>query len=79
MNPYEAKKKYRNALMTLPNVVGVGVGPKSVAGKLSTTLAVKVYVLIKVPLEQLSEKDRIPMELEGVPTDVEEQAPLRAR
>ena len=78
MDPYEVKKRYRDFLMSLPNVVGVGVGAKVVSGKTTPLVAVKVYVRTKVPLNLLTEKERIPQELDGVPTDVEEQAPLRA-
>ena len=78
MDPYEVKKRYRDFLMSLPNVVGVGVGPKVVSSKITAPLAVKVYVRTKVPLHLLAEQERIPRELDGVPTDVEEQAPLRA-
>ena len=77
-DPFELKEKYRQALLGLPNVVGVGVGPKVVGGQLTEVLAIKVYVRSKVPEDRLAENERVPKEIEGVPTDVEEQAPLRA-
>ncbi|OGS49228.1 MAG: hypothetical protein A3K68_05905 [Euryarchaeota archaeon RBG_16_68_13] len=55
-----------------PDVVGIGIGHKHVRGQEIAELAVKVYVRQK--LHPLLVKDglRIPEEIEGVPTDVEE-------
>lgn len=77
-DPFEVKKRARDALMRLPNVVGVGVGPKLVDGKPVGEVAIKVYVRRKVPTESLLPEERVPNEIEGVPTDVEVQAPLQA-
>ncbi len=77
-DPFKVKKHYRQSLLQLPNVVGVGVGPKMVAGKSTEAMAIKVYVNRKVPPENLKESEIIPQELDGIPTDVEEQAPMRA-
>ncbi len=73
------KKRHAARLRSLPNVIGLGVGPKVTDGITSNVLVVKVYVTRKVPEEQLEKSDRIPSELDGVKTDVEVQAPLRAR
>lgn len=64
--------------MGLPNVVGVGVGPKTVKGNPTGVMAIKVYVSRKLPKEELSESELVPEQIEGIPTDVEQQAPLRA-
>jgi hypothetical protein len=57
---------------TNPNVVGVGVGRKSVRGVVARELAVKVYVKQKIHPLLIKEGQVIPGEIEGVPTDVEE-------
>ena len=55
-----------------PNVVGVGVGRKSVRGFPAQELAVKVYVKQKIHPLLVKDGQVIPDEIEGVPTDVEE-------
>ena len=77
-NPFELKQRHREALLALPNVKGVGVGPKIVNGKPTNVMAIKVYVQRKVPKEQLTEGECVPKEIEGIPIDVEEMAPMRA-
>ena len=73
-----AKERHREELLGLPNVVGVGVGPKTVGGRPTNVMAIKVYVRRKVPEQELAEAELVPETIEGVPTDVEEQAPMRA-
>ena len=73
------KKQYRETLLRLPNVVGVGVGPKVVNGTPTAIMAIKVYVRSKVPKDRLGENECVPEEIDGIPTDVEVQAPLQAR
>ena len=77
-DPAEVKDRHRDRLLDLPNVVALGIGPKMVDAAPTATLAIKVYVSKKVPVEELADRDRIPRQIEGIPTDVEEQAPLRA-
>lgn len=55
-----------------PAVVGVGVGHRTVRGQPTEDLAVKVYVRQKLHPLLVREGERIPAEIEGVPTDVEE-------
>ena len=74
----EIKDRHRAHLMSLPNVTGVGVGPKVVKGVTTREMAIKVYVRRKVPKEQLAEGECIPDGIDGIPTDVEEMAPMRA-
>ncbi|HKW42740.1 MAG TPA: hypothetical protein VJP06_01010 [Thermoplasmata archaeon] len=57
---------------TNPNVVGVGIGRKTVRGYERHDLAVKVYVKQKVHPLLVKDGLAIPDEIEGVPTDVEE-------
>lgn len=55
-----------------PNVVGVGIGRKTVRGIATQDLALKVYVKQKVHPLLVSDGQVIPQEVEGFPTDVEE-------
>ena len=75
----EVKKKYRDLLFGLPNVTGLGVGRKMVGGRETGELALIVFVSSKVPDARLEKTERIPRELDGVPLDVQVQAPLSAR
>jgi len=74
----QVKKRYEKKLMTRANVVGVGVGFKSIKGQETDTLSVVVNVTQKVPLVELASKDVVPAELEDVPTDVQEVGTIRA-
>ena len=74
-----AKRKFADRLLSLPHVRGLGVGKKTKAGVETDQFSVKVYVDRKVDLSALAEADRVPPDLEGIPTDVEEIGVLRAR
>lgn len=65
--------------MSKANVVGVGVGPKTVSGRRTGELAIKVYVSRKVEPQSLAPEDLVEESIDGVPTDVEVQAPMDAR
>jgi len=56
-------------LMRIPGVTGVGVGHKVVAGERTETIAIVVFVREK----RDDPEERIPPEIEGVPTDVQER------
>jgi len=60
------------------NIIGIGAGEKLKSGKATTEHAVRVYVAKKLPLEQLHRSERIPTEVDGVPTDVVEIGVMRA-
>lgn len=77
-DPFKVKEHNKEELLRLPNVVGVGVGPKVINDNPTSNLAIKVYVSRKLPKEKLSESDLVPERIEGIPTDVEQQAPMRA-
>ena len=64
------KREVEAELLKLPGVTGVDVGPKSVGGRKTGQLAIRVYVEKKrdVPQDQ-----SIPTEIQGVPTDVVER------
>lgn len=57
------------------NVHAVGVGRKRVAGSDTDVTAVRLYVAQKLPLSLLTEDNRLPTEINGVPTDVIESPP----
>lgn len=72
------KQKYRGELLKKPNVVGIGVGFKEVAGQKTDQLSLVVMVKEKVPAEQLDPGDCIPQEIDGIPTDVIAVGEIRA-
>lgn len=55
-----------------PNVVGVGLGHKFARGAFLEDLALRFYVRQKLHNLLVREEERIPREIEGVPTDVVE-------
>jgi hypothetical protein len=65
------------AAAIVENVVGVGVGRKVTRGQTLRDAVLRVYVKRKTHPLLLPEKDRIPAEVEGVPTDVVEVGELR--
>ena len=66
----QVKAKYEQVLMRKRNVVGVGVGFREQGGQITNQVCIVVSVRKKLPLPQLSPKDAIPSELDGVPVDV---------
>lgn len=72
-----ALKKSRPRLLQLPNVVGVGVGIKQVAGEATGGKALVVFVKKKVPPGELTRVHRVPPRIEGLPTDVVEIGEVR--
>ena len=79
MDIESAKEKHKAALRGLANVVGVGIGPKVRGGQPTREMAIKVFVSQKVPLDSLPADQRIPEDIEGIPTDVEVMDSLKAR
>lgn len=57
-------------LLRVPGVNGVGVGPKRAGGRAQGFGAIQVYVDHKRPLSEVDRADRIPVEIEGHPTNV---------
>src|SRR5688572_5188488 len=56
-------------------VHGIGIGLRMVSGRLTPDLAVRCYVVQKLPRRTLSPWQRIPPEIDGVPVDVIEASP----
>jgi hypothetical protein len=67
-----AKDRAAPVLLRLPHVTTVGIGGRVRGGQRIHELVIKVYVDAKVPADQLAPADRIPAEIEGLPTDVME-------
>src|SRR5262245_13539106 len=65
-----AKDQAEDALFSIPGVYGVALGPKIIAGKITSRPAIQVFVNRKRPLQELSPQERIPHEMYGVQTDV---------
>jgi hypothetical protein len=57
-------------LRSLEGVVHVSVGLRERGGAVTDDHAIRVYVRQKLPLEQLAPAERIPAEIDGIPTDV---------
>jgi len=70
-------QRWRLRLLRLPNVLGVGVGYKTVGGKGTDRPAIVVMVRKKVPAGTLQQAERVPPVIESVPTDVVEVGDLR--
>ncbi len=73
------KEAHEEALMRLPNVVGVGVGLRSKGGVYTSEVGLVVMVRRKVPRAALKPEEVIPSEIEGVPVDVQEVGDLMAQ
>jgi hypothetical protein len=73
------KKQYQRDLLGKPNVVGVGVGYKFVGGERTDIPCVIVFVRQKVAPESLSAEEMVPVQIEGVATDVIESGPIFAQ
>ena len=65
-----ARERARAALTRLPGVLWVGYGLKEVGGRLTESLALRVYVAEKRPAADIPEAEMIPDAFEGIPTDV---------
>jgi hypothetical protein len=69
----DAKQLAANSLLRpnyFANIVGVGIGAKSVDGVATPTYCVRVYVVSKVDIEDLSPAAVVPSSFLDVPTDV---------
>jgi hypothetical protein len=62
--------------LRLPDVTGVGLGPRVRNGKRTREVAIKVFVKRKKPAAEVPPDELIPTSFEGVPTDVVEMQPL---
>jgi len=73
MNRYlSALNKYRRKLLSLKNVVGVGVGYKQVGDNTTGQPAFIIYVEKKLPAPDLPRSHIVPKQVDGLDTDVVE-------
>jgi hypothetical protein len=68
----DVKARYQEEILTRSNVVGVGVGLRNRAGVFTNEVAIIVMVSKKRLRADLSVEDLLPVEIEGVPVDVQE-------
>jgi hypothetical protein len=73
-----AKEQHTSLLFSKPNVVGVGMGYKQVAGESTNELCLVAMVRRKLPKAGLSNEDLVPPMVGGVKTDVLDVGVLRA-
>lgn len=66
MDIIEVQKKYEDAVLQLPNVIGIGIGLKN------DKPVIKVFVCEKRPENLLKPDEIIPKTLDGYQTDVED-------
>ena len=69
---------HSKGLLGRANVVATGAGYKIKSGKRTKELSLVCSVARKLPLEALDAGDRVPPEIDGVPTDVVETGVIRA-
>lgn len=71
------KAKAKADLLSRANVIGLGIGLKTVGGEKTEQIALVVLVSRKLPPSALGAHDRLPSEIEGVPIDVQEVGEIR--
>lgn len=74
-----AKNAHEAELMSMPNVVGVGVGFRQKGGVRADEVALVVMVTQKLSPSLLAPDDAIPAVIDGVPVDVQEVGVVRAQ
>ncbi len=74
----QAKEFYKETLIAIPNVVGVGTGYKVRRGQRTDELCIVVLVQEKIPEAGLEASGLIPQEVDGIMTDVIQVGELRA-
>lgn len=72
-----AKALHSAAILSKPNVVGVGVGYKTKSGRMTRDLSIIALVRQKISLPGLSPTDRIPGYFGGISTDVLQVGDIR--
>lgn len=78
-NALRVLRSHEEELLSRENVVGVGVGLRVRGGKVTQEVALVVMVRQKMPSERLSEDEKLPAKIDGVPVDVQEVGVLRAQ
>jgi hypothetical protein len=74
-----ARDRAAPRLLRLLNVTSVGIGGRVRGGERIPELVLKVCVDLKVAADQLEPSDRIPSEIDGLPTDVRQMSTVGIR
>lgn len=72
------KELHKAKILSKPNVVGVGTGYRSRAGRAVGELCVVALVRQKIPRAGLPRQDLVPAEVGGIPTDVVQVGHIKA-
>ena len=67
------KQAAEDRLLALPGVQGVDIDHKISGGEVTDQLSIVVYVAEKKDPDKLKKAERIPAEIDGIPTDVQEE------
>jgi len=73
----QIKEQYKQTILDLPNVLGIGIGYRRTAGKITAELSIMVLVRQKVPSAGLTTEALAPQEVGGIRTDVMEVGDIR--
>lgn len=73
----QAKEQFKEAVLSKPNVVGVGTGYRTVGKETTDELCVVALVRQKIPKAGLTAESLVPSRLDGVSTDVLEVGDIR--
>ena len=73
----QAKEAHKESILSLPNLVGVGVGYKAIRQERTDELCIVALVRQKVPLAALAPEARLPPRLDDLTTDVVEAGDVR--
>ena len=74
----QAEDNFHPKAMSIPGVHATGIGFKEIAGELTDTMAIRIYVTKKKPLSEVPAGERIPEQIGGFPTDVIERPEMTA-
>jgi hypothetical protein len=74
----EVKRRVEAQLMSIANVVGVGVGLRQIGDEYSDEVAIIVMVRKKLDEAELKPEDIVPEEIDGIFVDVQEVGELQA-
>ena len=74
----QVKEATKGKLLSMPNVVGVGVGYKTIGRTPTDQLGIIVLVRRKLPVAALSPESLLPKQVDGVKIDVIEVGEIRA-
>lgn len=67
------KERIEDELLARPNVSGVDINEKITDGRKTGQLSIVVYVNEKLPKSKLRKGEEIPAEIDGIPTDVQQE------